>query len=264
MVSVSHECPLELMNHFDKWNDYEYCLVHLLDEFPAYEYHFHAARTKGKRILLDNSIFELGEAFDWAEYVKWINKLLPNEYIVPDVLESSYDTITQFALWKDTCYDDAIVKSVIGVVQGKTYEELVECYEFMAENADKIAISFDYSYYLTIGESGNKWHTFMTGRQAFIDKLVADGIWRRDKPHHLLGAALPQEFKKYDWDALNIATLDTSNPIQQGLLGFEYTDDGLDEKRSLKVADSFTAYYPDSRIKIAEENVKKFKEFCKR
>ena len=44
----------------------------------------------------------------------------------------------------------------IGVVQGKDWDELVECYQVMSKMVDMIAISFDYSYYLFTGRGDPK------------------------------------------------------------------------------------------------------------
>lgn len=263
-VKVSHECPLALLYKVSEYNDYDYCLVHLLDKHPEYATFFERQLGKGRHVLMDNSIFELGEAFDWDRYVYWINRLCPTEYIIPDVLEDYMGTITQCALWLEAC-KDVMVDKTIGVVQGKTYAELAECYEFMSTHVDKIAISFDYSYFLKADTaSKDKWVKFMAGRVGLINQLYAEGIWNSDKEHHLLGCSLPQEFKMYDWKKLNIVTLDTSNPVQQAILGFKYSDAGtLNTKNAVKVADSFEATGEEQWDTIVY-NILKFKENCSR
>jgi len=263
MVKISHECPLSLMNKArQEWNDYDYCLVHLLDEHPEYLQFFRDSIAQGRHVILDNSIFELGTAFQPEPFAKWVIELKPTEYIVPDVLEDCQKTIDSFDNWLDT-YED-LPGERIGVVQGKNYSELVSCYRYMSQNADKIAISFDYSYYRTIGLGSNKWQQYADGRQRFITSLVRDGIWNANIPHHLLGASVPQEFKLYAgrWDDMNITSLDTSNPVQQGLLGNMYTKDGLFTKNTLKVADSFDKVYPDDLIINAVRNVEAFRSLC--
>ena len=238
-VKISHECPLNLMDKLTEWNDYDYALVHLFEEYPKYFDFMSKQVAGGRHVLLDNSIFELGEAFDWDRYIYWLLKLCPTEYIIPDSLENTNLTIENFDKWERKYKNRVPVDTTsIGVVQGKTYEELVYCYNAMALRADKIAISFDYSFYLSIGLGRNKWEQFMDGRKRFIDMLIADGFWRFDKKHHLLGCALPQEFQSYDWEYLNIETLDTSNPVQQALLGQIYTESGLRTKESAKLVDS--------------------------
>lgn len=231
---VSHEVPLALLNESRAFNDYDYCLVHLLDLHPAY-YNFYKESVKtGRHVLLDNSIFELGEAFNSDRFANYIEDLKPTEYIIPDVLGDCEKTKDNFIKF------DNLYKSIhgrrIGVVQGKTWDELVGCYNFMSDRADKIAISFGYSYYHDLSLEGNKWERFADGRVHFIDRLVDERIINKNKPHHLLGCALPQEFKnykKYKW----IETIDTSNPIVHGIKNITYTKEGLNTKESIKLAD---------------------------
>ena len=33
---------------------------------------------------MDNSLHELGEAYDWRRLMHWLHELCPNEFIVPD------------------------------------------------------------------------------------------------------------------------------------------------------------------------------------
>ena len=51
----------------------------------------------------------------------------------------------QWQNWNEVFQPEENKSLKIGVVQGKTWQELVDCYRFMAEEADYIAISFDYS-----------------------------------------------------------------------------------------------------------------------
>ena len=60
-MKISHETPIGLFNESVQFNDYEYCLVHLLEEQPEYLKHFEMCRDTNHPFLLDNSIFELGE-----------------------------------------------------------------------------------------------------------------------------------------------------------------------------------------------------------
>lgn len=249
-----------------KWNDYDYALVHHFETHPEYYKFFKHSVREGRMVILDNSIFELGKAFNMKEFAHWVKKLKPTEYIVPDVLENCEKTIEQFKSWTDQY--DKLQGAKIGVVQGKTYQELVECYNFMRINADKIAISFDYSFYLQIGLGINKWQQYADGRHRLIHMLYDDGVWRDDIEHHLLGASVPQEFAKYRgiWRDFNIVSLDTSNPVQQGLLGNRYARDrkGLATKDPLMVTDSFLHEYSHGQLADAQHNVQMFRKICGR
>ena len=247
---VSHESPISILEESKQYNDYDYALVHLFETQPEYLNFFKRSLAAGREVLLDNSIFELGEAFEPRKYIEYASELNPSFLIVPDVLEESEATISaweKFSLdYKLSDYTDAYT---IGVVQGKSYQELVECYKFMADHADYIAISFDYSWYNKIAYSkrpGRLGHLdrWCAGRPHLIQRLVDDGVWDSTKPHHLLGASLAREFRTYVPVAkeLNIRSLDTSNPVVAGLLGFRYmAGQGLNHKPSVMLADNIAA-----------------------
>ena len=195
----------------------------------------------GREVLLDNSIFELKTAFDPDKYAKYIEDLKPTYYIAPDVLEDSEATIESFRSFKSK-YPD-LPGLCIGAVQGKTYQDIVECYSFMAEHADYIAISFDFSWYQQIGFASSKnpalakLQRMCTGRQALIKLLQDNCVWDYSKPHHLLGNSLPQEMKAYK-NMPSIRSVDTSNPVVAGINNIRYIADyGMTCKPSVMLAD---------------------------
>ena len=135
---VSHESPISMLYDSRNYNDYDYALVHLFDEEPEYYNFFKVSLTLGREVLLDNSIFELGHSFDPKKFAKYVVELEPTYYVVPDVLEDSQQTCSSFNKFTLNYPDLPGLK--IGVVQGKTYQELVECYRFMVNHADYLLI----------------------------------------------------------------------------------------------------------------------------
>lgn len=272
---ISHESPLCMLETSRFYNDYDYALVHLFDKYPEYYAFFKASLTMGREVILDNSIFELGTSFDHEKYADWINKLEPTFYIVPDVLEDSEGTIDSFNTFTAR-YSDLPGKK-IGVVQGKTYEELVKCYQHMSEYADYIAISFDYSFYQTIGLSQHRGDTsadeeirklerFCDGRKKLIAILLEDRVWNCNKPHHLLGCSLAKEFAVYERYKrtgrynLNIRSCDTSNPVVAGMRGQRYLKGiGLTTKPKDKLADIINEVVDLERGEDVLDNVGEFR-----
>lgn len=265
VIKVSHESPLSLLEQSLQYNDYCYALVHLFEQYPEY-YNFYktAKEVHDKCVYLDNSIFELGQSFDPAKYSEWINKLEPNVYIVPDVLEDSPETIKKY--YEFTGKYSELPGKKMGVVQGKTYNDLVRCYSFMSDYADIIAISFDYSYYLSTGIGNNKLERYTTGRQKFIQDLINENRWNWNKPVHLLGCSLAREFRYYvDRDIYNIVSCDTSNPVVAAMFNLKYNDVwGLDEKPSQKLADMLEANLDDTQQEILQYNLQMFKSILGR
>ena len=61
---VSHESPISILDKSKDYNDYDYALVHLFETHPKYYNFFKESIKLGREVLLDNSIFELGESFE--------------------------------------------------------------------------------------------------------------------------------------------------------------------------------------------------------
>ena len=280
---ISHETPISLLDTSRGYNDYDYCLVHLLPEHSEYLKFYKDSVEMGRHVLLDNSIFELGEAYDSKEFAYWIKELKPTEFIIPDVLESTEGTIESFK--KFTSEYRSLPGKSIGVVQGKTYKEIVECYNFLCKYVTKIAISFDYSFYLNEwptfesfeqelgtlpewvrGMEFNKWVRYSLGRVALLHRLsIKDNYFDYRKDHHLLGCATPWEFKLYSTTPykMSISSIDTSNPIVAAILHKKYNPVyGLHEKWSVKLVDYIGANITREQLELAFYNTSLFRKFC--
>jgi len=260
---ISHETPIALLTDSLQYNDYDYCLVHLMEQEPEYRDFFIKSSELGRRILLDTSIFELGEAFDLEKYAHWVKTLKPYEYILPDVLEESAKTVENSKKFIEQ-YPDLPGKK-IGVVQGRDFDEIVSCYQSLDHDlkVDKIAISFDYSYYRELVPHPNKWVSFMTGRVMLINMLVREGILNKEKPHHLLGCSNPLEFSFYKHPLFNfIESIDTSSPIVHGLHKVYYSAQIGDwQKEATKLADLIKAEPDEQQKAVIYYNIKEFRRY---
>jgi len=266
-ILISHESPICLLDKSLQYNDYDYCLVHLFEGDHAkkeYKDFFLKSKLNNREILLDNSIFELGKAFESTVFAKVVDQLQPNFYIVPDVLEDGYTTCQSFHNFTKEYKNLPGLK--IGAVQGKTYDELCETYKYMSDHADYIAISFDFSYYVGTGRGDTKLDRWCDGRKRFISSLISDGLWNWNKPHHLLGSSLPKEFRFYiDKNIYNIRSIDTSNPVVAGIKGLKYNGDlGLNEKPSVKLAELIDYNITEDEEEIINFNINQFKKILKR
>ena len=262
-MKIAHEAPISIFPAVQRMTDYDYALVHLFETNMVYYRMFKDAVINGREVILDNSIFELGESFDGDKYFKWIEMLQPTWYIIPDVLEDTLGTLRKMDKWLAKYKVSPNIKS-IGVIQGKTYKELVECYKDVAPRVDKVAISFDYSYYIDSTQEfklDNKYFSWMVGRQMLIKDLINDSVIDTNKLHHLLGCALPQEFNaytKFNW----IDSVDTSNPVVHGLNGVAYKPNGLDDKVSTKLIEYMNEEVTETQLAIIKDNIVQFRKFC--
>lgn len=257
MIKIYHEAPKSIFKEVQAITSGDYALVHLMEEDPEYLALFKQAKEDGREIILDNSIFELEEAFDAEKFAGWVLELKPDWYIVPDALEDAKKTVQQMTEWNNK-YKNLPGKK-IGVVQGKTYEQIKTCYEYMDKiaNVDMIAISFDYSYYIQSFPHPNKLVSWAMGRVKLLGDLLRDGVINEEKKHHLLGCSIALEFSfysEYKW----IYSLDTSNPVVAAIKGTSYGEMGLWHKDSQKLFELIN--YPVEKIDLnkVQGNIHKF------
>ena len=225
-----HEAPLCIFEEVQECTDGDYALVHLMDR-PEYFKAFARAIEKGREVILDNSLYELGEAFNGEEYVEWINRLKPTWYIVPDAWHDSAKTIEMFDQFIDT-YGDVVNPFVkrIGVAQGETVAEVKASYRALEPRCDMIAFNFDFREFFEsmtgiTHESDRLDMSF--GRVLMLNILEQQGVINKSKPHHLLGCGYPGEYQmvkeRFPW----VYSMDTCHPVITGYAGFTY--DGSDK-----------------------------------
>jgi len=260
-VRIAHESPIEIFDIVREYTDYDYALVHLLEENLEYREKFLDSKQLKRDIYLDTSIFELGEAFDEDRFADWVDTLQPTYYFVPDALEDMQKTISNMESWNKK-YPD-LPGGKIGVVQGKNYQEIVECYGYMNEqaNVDMIAISFDYSFFEKDIPHPNKYVSWALGRVKLLGDLQSQGIINENKKHHLLGCALPLEFRFYrEADYKWIYSLDTSNPIVHAIKGIKYEENlGLMNKESQKLFEMINTPFSAISKNLLFENLYTFR-----
>lgn len=265
MIKTYHEAPKSIFKDVQSMTDGDYALVHLFETDQEYFNMFKQAVADGRDVILDNSVFELGVAFDSDRYAEWVRALQPTWYIVPDVLEDGKATTERFMEFINK-YPDLPGKR-IGVVQGESYEDYVKCYKAIEPYCDKIGISFDCSWYRTLAPRANPWIQLAAGRAHALFTMDAEGIINRKKPHHLLGVAVPQEMAAYNvmqscgtgsW----IDSVDTSNPVVHGLKGIVYSVEGLTFKKSQKLYTMIDEDVNDYQMRCIRFNIQQFRRFC--
>ena len=265
MIRCFHEAPKCLFYTVQNITSGDYALVHLFEQDYEYYNLFKDAVSKGREVILDNSVFELGEAFNEDKFVGWIRELKPAYYVVPDVLENGYATIDSFKNFTSK-YPDLPGKK-IGVIQGKDIAEFIECYKVLEPHCDMVGISFDYSWYQSMVDNGSPLERMCWGRQKLLYELDRLGVINRYKQHHLLGVALPQEVKLYgclqnlgylEW----IYSIDTSNPVVHGMGNIAYNSNGLRTKCSQKLCTMIDEYVSIESEATVVHNINRFRRWA--
>ncbi len=257
-VKVSHEVPLQLLGLSETFNDYDYCLPHLLDKYPKYEAYFRQAKEKGRYIIMDNSLHELGEAYDTSRLLHWVSELEPNEFIVPDVWENATYSVRNAKLWASIEVPDNTTK--VAVVQGKSYSDFVNSYQsYKWFGYQKISFSYGASWFEECFKHPNPYVAKMMGRLKTITNLYKDKLISDMDRVHLLGCNLPQEYLYYK-NFKFIESIDTSNPVIHGLKGIRYSEGGLLHKDKEKIDEDFTREITPKQIEDILYNTKMFRK----
>jgi len=258
MIKVSHETPLCLLEDSRKFNDYDYCLPHLLDEEPAYLEYFLESKKQGRYIIMDNSLHELGHAYDSARLMHWINELVPNEFVVPDVWENRDASVVNARKWAQIILPKGVTK--VAVVQAQTIHEASTCYQTYKDlGYQKIAFSYGASYYNDVVPHPNRDLGKALGRLSVISALYKMKVIHDNDRVHLLGCAVPQEFGWYRGFNF-IESIDTSNPVMAALEGIRYSNAGLDAKPKANMNDYFYMLSDQVDYDILTNNICKFCE----
>lgn len=258
-MQISHEVPISYLGKSKTFNDYDYCLLHLID-IPEYRNFYINSIKEGRKVLLDNSMYELGDALTIDAVREGVKIINPTWVVVPDCFNDMQTTIDRFSEWLFLC-SDLNVKT-IGVVHGKDLTEMIRCYKFMSTYADKIAIPFGSCSYDIIYPSEDRLESHCMGRIKFIQHLVDNKIWNYEKPHHLLGCNYAKEFGASIYRELNIESLDTSNPVVAAMENIKFKKDGLDMKPTIKLCDLINHEIDKDTEKLMLHNIKTFRKIC--
>lgn len=259
MIKRYHEAPLDVFSKVQQLTDGDYALVHLFETNKEYFKAFKNAVESGRDVILDNSIFELGTSFNHDRYAYWINQLKPTWYIVPDVWKDGPATTEMFFEFFAAHPKETLCGKVIGVAQGHTLDEVVQCYKAIEPHCDMIAFNFDFSSYATEPKVGVPKRLLMSlGRFKMLQDLQALGVVNIYKPHHLLGCGVPQEICWYPTSWSWVRSMDTCHPVMEAMVGRRYDSElpGQIEKDPTKMCNMMDAQIDDLVWADIEHNLK--------
>ena len=258
MIKVSHETPRCLLDDSIQFNDYQYALVHLLEDDEEYREHFLNYRQDPKSyIILDNSLHELGHAYNDAGLLKWVEELQPNEFIIPDVWCDRDASVVNARKWASIPLPEGVEK--VAVVQATTIHEAATCYQTYKDlGYKKIAFSYGADYYNDVVPHPNKDLGKALGRLSVISALYKTKIISQNDRIHLLGCAVPQEFGWYKGYEC-IESIDTSNPVMAALEGIRYNTWGLESKPKANMNDYYYMFEEEVDWDLLTDNLTKFR-----
>lgn len=232
-MKVSHEVPLCLLDESVTFNDFHYLLPHYYEKYPKYRDFY--IKNKDGGIILDNGLFEGGVLPD-ETLLKIITEVQPNIFIAPDAWNDSKKTYEFAKEWYDKFYKNPT--DLMVVLQGTNYAEIenlmIDCLKLGIKH---FALNHSSIAYQKMFPNSNSLISGMMGRILIFQKLIEDDIFDDFKNCyiHFLGVNLPQEVMLLGDLKKHINSLDTSNPVISGAMGWEYSDLGLLNKPKEKI-----------------------------
>jgi len=229
-----------------------------MDQEQGYQDYFLTSKAQSRYIIMDNSLHELGEAYDNKRLMYWVNELQPNEFIVPDVWENRDKSVANARQWAQVILPEGVEK--VAVVQATTIHEAATCYQTYKDlGYKKIAFSYGASYYNDVVPHTNKNLGKALGRMSVISALYKTRVIEDNDRVHLLGCQVPQEFGWYRGFKF-IESIDTSNPVMAALEGMRYSNAGLTEKPKANMNDYFFMLSDQVDYELLSHNILKFRE----
>ena len=239
MIKINSELPICMLDRNNELNEFDFILYHLYisneeyREFCKYQRSFYPERL----MILDNSAYEFfvrGETLDMDDFVRVINELKPDFYILPDTLmnmdKTLKDTKEFLNKYKIRC------SRPMAVLQGNTMNELIACmFLYKDLKIKNIAIPFHNSFYKdpypplwSYIRLVDKYNTsdltedmkYAAGRIRFIEYIKMRYLHEDFDHIHILGSHCPAE-KLYYKDIIQIKTMDTGYPVKCAIEGYE-------------------------------------------
>lgn len=233
---ITHEFPLQfyLDGTAEKLTDYDYCLAHRYLSNEKYRSYMKEQVSKGRKVYLDNSLYELGKAWDDEEYVSIIKDLQPFCYMLPDMFRNFEGNIlSQVEFYKRHPELSSFFNSIPVIIPHANSlknpdDNLIRSINILRDEIKTkvmIAIPFaDYSF-----ENPDNSEDYFTEedipyiplRQAYNRKLFLDYHSKELSCNqiHLLGCKSLAEFDLWsnDFNKGSIFSLDTSHPVAMTL-----------------------------------------------
>jgi hypothetical protein len=269
MLKLAFISPIAHLNDISILGDFNLCLLHLLLESPEYLRWHKEQADKGRWTTLDNSTYELKKPFEMDKLVEMALTIGASEIVLPDVLKDKDKTIelsTKFLFDFDHKHKGLKGKIRLhGVVQGRTYEEWIECFRWMMSQSDIASIGIPDDPDITVpgAKAGiNLTQQRVENRLRLLhvieEEAAATYNYRKHrskkppdvfkKEFHLLGIEDPIEILRIpEW----IRSIDSYSVCKAGSVGVRFTEEGLPgkEKKGPRV-DMHARYTPEQLSNI--------------
>ena len=239
MIDLAMEAPIDLLSELPYITEFDFALTHLFKDSDTYSNYYERSSWQGREVILDNSVNELGVPVS-IEEMDEVSKVIKPRYIIPpDHLNDLEATLG--------ILDDAIElwgkDRIIPVVQGTSFEEVVECGKVLKNHYDFNIVSIPYD--ITLAHRSKLDDTdynkaplseLSHTRVSAIKALTNEGLLFNRV--HLLGLNTLEELTVYNeptvwygpkhWNGFKPrVTIDTGAPMTNAVWGKKFGIDPL-------------------------------------
>ncbi len=216
--------PANLLGRYCQNSNIQMCLAHrVLEEDDDYVTFYERQSQDGQIVIMDNSLWELGEAMCLEDLMYAVSIIQPQELIIPDMFGKSDETIDMTEKFLDEIGSVRRWERNFVVPHGKDRQDWIKCFDYFSDQFYAHVIGLP-KVLDDIWEPG--------GRIGCLSFLEATGRIRTDKIYHALGIRNdPIELlmlSKFKW----LRSLDTALPIHAGIQGIQFDSQfGLSRRR---------------------------------
>lgn len=247
--------------------DIDLAFAHLCQTDEAYLNYFQRSASRGRTVILDNAIMELGHSYDEKCLLDVTRRVRPAYLTPPEVLGDGYQSVelARDFIAREPDLQLPEVTRILGVVHGQSWPEWLACYQVFHEDLDAVSligIPYDLTFDIPgvrYGDSDTLFQKMIINRVAAVRLLDERGLNR--KPAHLLGCVDAIELRaqaSYPW----IVSNDSSTAFVSALRGELYDPEHGIRARKQKI--DMRSVLPEGRRALFSQNVAVIRGFARR
>lgn len=235
-MKISHIVPVDLLDLIEG-RDFYMCLANIAIKNKEYLEFYKQQKQRGAFVLLDNGEAE-GDQMSLDTIWKVVEQINPNEIILNDSLFNREETIKKSKQALDYYKSKGYEGQYMFVVQGKTFEDWIKCYE-----------EFDMTNISTIGipKAVVKWNddTRLKCCEYLKDK---------NKQVHLLGCqnSIKELIKLRQYNFIR------SNDTSLAFLLAKYYRDSNETRPEEAVMEFYNSKFNVTQVRMLERNIQTF------
>ena len=255
-IELAIGAPISMMNSICPKGQIELCFTHLLKENnTAYKQYYLDAKAKGRFVILDNGIMELGYSMSADDLLSVSAELKPDLVTPPEILNDSHSTLKMTYEFIKVFETSGLYPNtkIFGVAHGATLKDWCSSFEELLQipQIARIGVPYDipFDVYTSTERSINRLKNLVIRRTELCNWIAEN---HPSAPIHLFGLAHPSELPLQAKHSF-IKSIDTSLPVMAAInnIKYEVSDFGIYEKKVLDI----NLPYDKRSVELALHNI---------